>query len=200
MPETQSIEIKLGLVDNITPALVKMILLNHRHFEWTLQGFGMLRTYIGKELRLHVWDSRFQVDDVTQMHTHPWNFRSLVVAGQVENVRYVERPEWQAFDRYEILCGEGGHITSEPEQVYLSAEPPEIYAAGHVYSQEANEIHSSHPLDGTVTLIYREFLDDEDHAYVYCEQGKEWISAEPRAATPAEVGAICQNALERWFA
>lgn len=60
--------------------------------EWTIQGLGMLRTYLGddKTNRLHVWHSGAQVPDVTMMHTHPWAFTSIVLAGLVRDTEYYE--------------------------------------------------------------------------------------------------------------
>lgn len=193
--------------DAVMRSLVKSILEHPEGHGWTLQGFGMLRTYITPELRLHVWDSRFRVKDVSVVHTHPWNFRSTVIAGVVRNMRY-EEADGQGGLRYmrqQILCGPGGGF-SEPDPVEVSLrvvrhwliEPRETYVAGQVYNQLANEIHMSEPEDGTVTLVEREFLADVDHAYVYWRAGKEWVTAEPREATEDEVRQICWRALSRF--
>lgn len=175
--------------------------------EWSLQGFGMLRTYLDEEknLRLHIWDPAFQVEDVDTVHTHPWNFHSFVVAGEVSNTRYTRRNELGAgdlprFREQEILCGPGGCETdTSPKIVGLKAGRPEVYKQGDQYSQLAHEIHISEPKAGTVTIIAREFLHDTEHAYVYIPSGQEWVSAEPRPATHDEVIAICGDALKAWF-
>lgn len=185
-----------------TKQLVKSILEHPGGFEWSLQGFGMLRTYIEPELRLHVWDSRFKVEDVSEMHTHPWHFHSFVVVGQVTNTRFVKpyaNPDGIPFREQEILCGVGGHETDRSKAVKLSVAKIEKIKAGETYSQLAHEIHQSWPEDGTVTIIEREFLDDADHAYVYVPEGQEWVSAEPRPADPGEVESICHHALTTWF-
>lgn len=188
--------------------LVKAILEHPEGHEWSLQGFGMLRTYLGadRNLRLHVWDSRFKVEGVDELHTHPWNFHSYVVAGKVINTRYEKKMigkgfavEGDPYHEQEILCGEGGHKTDTSRPVALRADRPETITECGTYSQLAHEIHRSQPADGTVTIIEREFLDDADHAFVYIPMGAEWVSAEPRAASDEEVKAICSNALETWF-
>lgn len=192
-------------------ALTRSILEHPHDHEWSLQGFGMLRTYLDgdRNLRLHVWDSRFKVKDVDEIHTHPWDFHSYVVAGKVVNQRF----GWLAVEdlldlarvvkvyrQQEILCGPGGHETpAEPQSVVLVPQSREMVLANDRYSQLAHEIHRSQPDDGTVTIIQREFLDDADHAFVYIPEGQEWVSAEPRQATKDEVEEICGNALKRWF-
>jgi hypothetical protein len=183
--------------------LVKKILEQPELYEWSLQGFGMLRTYLAPEVRLHVWDSRYAVDQVTTLHTHPWHLRSQIVAGELVNVRYELLPEGDTeHDRYveqEILCGPGGHATDRQSLVQLRPYQPEHYVEGDEYTQEALEIHESQSADGTVTIIERTFLEDTEHAYVYVPKGKEWISAEPRSAKRSEVFDICQHSLARWF-
>jgi hypothetical protein len=193
---------------DLTKPLVKKILENPSGFDWTLQGLGMLRTYIGSnDLRLHVWDSRFAFPDVSTMHTHPWNFHSLIVAGEVRQVRFVNpeviggTPPSKVFKQQEILCGVGGGPVEGqgPKIVHFSSLSEEVYREGDVYSQLAHEIHSSYPVDGTVTIIEREMLDDTEHAFVYWDVDKEWVTAEPRPATTQEIAVICQNALKSWF-
>lgn len=183
---------------NITKALTKQILEKYGAYEWSLQGFGMLRTYLTPELRLHVWDARFAVKDVSTVHTHPWNFVSLVVAGKVHNYRYAETlTEGTYFAAQKIICGVGGGPVEDPKGVRLVRGMREAYGEGDTYKQNAGEIHRSDPVDGTVTIVEREFLDDTEHAFVFY-QG-EWVSAEPRAATDEEVDKITTNALGRWF-
>lgn len=188
----------------IEKLLVKKILEKPSGHDWSLQGFGMLRLYLSDEVRLHVWDSRYAVDDVSTVHTHPWDFRSLVVAGEIINRRFdeYETPgsEFRSLDgfrRQTIKCGEGGGLVGTPEDVWLRGGTPEVYLEGESYVQAAHEIHASLPRDGTVTIVTREFKEDTEHAYVYFEG--EWVSAEPRRATLGEVITICRRSLERWF-
>lgn len=187
----------------VTKAAVRKILERPLGHEWSLQGFGMLRLYLSDELRMHVWDSRYAAEGVSEVHTHPWNFHSLVVAGKVVNQRLVESEAVEAvrYNRRLILCGTGGGLcdTSPECEVGLLRFPEEVYYEGCEYTQKAEEIHISAPADGTVTVVEREFLDDADHAFVYWPAGTEWGTAEPRTATAGEVQAIAENALKSWF-
>lgn len=187
-----------------TKTLVQHLLEHPQSAEWTLQGFGMLRCYLRPEVRLHVWDSAFRAPDVSDLHTHPWDFRSLVVAGRVRNYRFVESDGTSVEShgaiprrRQTIRCGEGGGLVGEPVDVFLTEQPTEVFEEGESYVQRAEEIHRSLPEDGTVTIIEREFKDDTEHAFVYF-QG-EWVTAEPRPATDAEVQQILSGSLARWF-
>lgn len=188
----------------VTKALVKHLLQHPHSVEWTLQGFGMLRCYFEPELRLHVWDSAFKVPGVSDLHTHPWDFHSLVVAGEVRNYRFLEVAgtslgTGQAIPRRRqtIRCGEGGGLVGDPVDVFLAEQPTETLREGETYTQKAEEIHKSLPEDGTVTVIERGFKEDTEHAYVYFRD--EWVSAEPRPATEAEVQQILAGSLARWF-
>lgn len=201
-------------------AVTKTILMYPRNFEWSTQGFGMLRTYVdhGKKYRLNVWDKSLAVPNVSVIHDHPWSFTSWILSGDFTNVRYdITEPidiEPQGIGNYEppaelpndlwynwqvIRTGPGGG----PEGGYsgycrLRARAPERYAAGSVYHQDPTEIHASVYTDGTVTINDRVRLPDGDHARVFWPAGESWIDAEPRDATPMEVANVTAKALELW--
>lgn len=186
--------------------IVLNILRDPLKHDWSLQGLGMLRTYISPELRLHVWDPRFKFAEVSEMHTHPWNFHSIVIAGEVRNTRFVEVGDDDFLqnaglvNRQQIFCGVGGGLCNETlRQVRLRELEAEVYGSGETYNQLADEIHVSAPAAGTVTLVHREIIGDADHAFVFWPVGEDWVTAEPRPATPEEIEAICSNALITWF-
>lgn len=184
--------------------LAEQILEDPTRYEWSLQGFGMLRFYITQEIRLHIWDSRYRVGNVSGIHTHPWHFTSTVLAGQIEQYRYHRYHTahgLSGFDEYVIRAGEGGGLEGIPTPVLLRRSPLEIVKAGDHYKQRAEEIHLSQPVDGTVTIVFRELADpkDADHAYVYVPAGEEWVSAEPRVATEKEIFDIAARALFKLY-
>lgn len=102
-----------------------------RRNDWSTQGLGMLRLYLSREVRLHVWHSAFRVPSVSDIHDHPWDFRSDIVCGSVRNVRYgivsesecgpvlqdgegnplgaVARPGQPNYTQSTIRCGTGRH-------------------------------------------------------------------------------------------
>lgn len=194
------------LAFNPAHALVKDVLSNPQRHEWTLQGFGMLRTYMQDDVRLHVWDSRFGTG-ASPIHTHPWDFVSYVVVGTVVNRRYGEvsiNPHEQRnnvlpYMRRTIKPGVGLEVLGADVPVLLEPHETEVFKERTWYFQYADEIHESSPHDGSVTLVRRRRGDRSDVARTYYPLGKNWVSGEPRKATPSEVTAICQHSLERWF-
>lgn len=159
----------------------------------------MLRLYLSEEVRLHVWNHEFGFPKASTMHTHPWDFQSLIVAGELKQMRYVKDREGDWFNSATILCGEGGCMMSKPQRIRLAGCQMEHYAEGETYTEKAEEIHESFPTNGTVTLVTRFFKQDRDHAKVFWPVGHVWGSAEPRPATPVEIQRITAYALERWF-
>lgn len=205
---------KEGIVKYVRP-LVHDVLRNWINRKWTLQGFGMLRTYVSKELRLHVWDRRFAVPKVTTIHDHPWDFDSFVISGRIVNTRYRVRPcahtDAQVdalrirapFVKAQIVCGPGtGNdpkaLKAAGDRVWLEPLEPETYGPGDSYWQRSDEVHHTSYADGTVTLVHRQFKADTEHAHVYFKADEEWVSAEPRDATPDEVSQIVDLALSRF--
>lgn len=178
---------------------------------WTLQGFGMLRRHLPDDWRLNVWDSAFRVPDVSRLHDHPWNFESVVLSGELLNVRHSVEPALTSHDAThawaQLKPGPGGgllgQIGSGRERgelglARLVPQPAERYARGQVYSQLRDEVHVSDPSDGCVTLNRRFDRLERDVARVFWPCGTSWVSAEPRQATAAEVREALGRALERW--
>lgn len=173
-----------------TESQVRDVLDHPFEHAWTIQGLGMLRTYLDpwEVERLHIWDTGTAVEDVSTIHDHPWDFRSRIVAGEIRNQRFViDGSELAAeFLTAKIRCGAGGGLISDPVPVRICSEGVERYGPGDQYSQRAPELHESFPSRGAVTVISREFRTDRDVATV-CWRTGEWVSAEPRPATRAEV-------------
>jgi hypothetical protein len=189
-------------------ALVYSILLKPSQHAWTVQGVGMLRTYIGrgKEHRLNVWHSALAVPNVSLIHDHPWHFASWILNGTMLNVRFIEHPErygdgfpvGDLFEFMRIKCGPGGGPAGESGVTRLQAVESEQYRAGGFYAQQSHEIHMTAFDDGTVTLNERVMLDDCDHARVFWAAGKQWVDAEPRVATQQEIQMATRAALGSW--
>jgi hypothetical protein len=183
---------------------IQAILLNADKLEWTIQGFGMLRMHFSDRFRLNIWDSRYRVLNVSMIHTHPWNFESLVVVGEVQNIRYdVDTiPTNGTKPYYRALIKPGVTFDGSMDDtkiVHLEHyDLQERITEGCVYRQEAHETHMSLPVDGTITLNDRTRVG-EDVAYVYWPLGEEWVSAKPRIATQEEVRDITRYSLETYF-
>lgn len=191
---------------SFTKPLVEHILRNAAKHEWSIQGFGMIRTYLGpksnpKEIRLNIWDSSLAVPNVSTIHDHPWDFSSEIVAGCFVNVRY-DVPEnfsslTHSYIKIKTGIGGGYDPNAIPGAAGLLARRPELYMEGDVYTQIAREIHESIPYDGTVTINRR--VGDTEKARVFWPYGTAWVDAIPRKAQIYEVETITQRALRKWF-
>jgi hypothetical protein len=177
----------------ITESAINDILANPFDREWTIQGFGMLRTYLDDEQvqRLHIWDTSAAVEDVSTIHDHPWDFTSLILRGAIRNQRFAlhemgESDTGKPFTSAQIRCGVGGGLLSDPRPVRICSLGVEAYGPGDTYSMLAPELHESFPSRGAVTVIKRSFKADRDIATVCWKTGA-WVSAEPRSATRAEI-------------
>jgi hypothetical protein len=177
--------------------------------EWSVQGFGMMRTYLGppnnpKELRLNVWHSALAVPNVSTIHDHPWHFDSVILAGKFYNQRFAVIPSETTtaeptHDFMVIKTGEGGGAIDQPIQsCILRPTRPEIMGPGNEYNQQAEEVHETRYEDGAVTLNIRRKVGDGEHARVFWPHNTDWVDAEPRAATPEEIKLVTEAALARF--
>jgi hypothetical protein len=192
--------------NTVQAELVKRILERADQFPWTIQGLGMMRLYLGKMGRIHIWDARIRVPNVSVIHTHFWHLKSTILSGAICNKRYeiattAEDKDWGLpMKRQRIVTGEGGGLIGDPEVVRLyQRHPPEFYESGDCYEQQGFEIHETSFQSGTVTLLERPLgKQGEETAYVFWPAAEEWVSAEPRPATPNEMNMVAQHALSRW--
>lgn len=181
-------------------ALIKTVLANPHLHEWTTQGLGMLRMYLRPEIRIHVWHEDLRIDQVSDLHTHPWDFVSLVINGSIRDLQFMETHSVDelAYLRQVIKCGEGGGLVGDPIETGLSEMKSARYNTGSSYVLTSAIIHRSIPSTGAVTLCQRRFKEDQDHAFVYWPNDEVWVSAEPREATEREINTACMTALDNW--
>lgn len=171
--------------------------------EWIVQGFGFIRTYFGpaenpKRFRLNVWNKALAVPNVSSIHTHPWDFASLIIAGGMSNIRYRESTHHTHHVAKMGTGVEGCGIDVESiKDVGLVQLRPEMYAPGDTYRQYADEIHETFYLDGTVTLNER--TGDTGTALTYWPSGTNWVDARPRVALSSEVSETITHSLRKWF-
>lgn len=177
-------------------------------YAWTVQGFGMIRTYLDdeKQFRLNVWDDRLRVPRVSDIHDHPWDFTSWVLVGRITNQRYSVLSSSEAppilpadmvpaelFRHVQIVTGEGGGPTGPAGNRWLQPRELESYGPTTGYSQDREEVHRTIAMPGTVTINDRSSATAQHTANIYWEEG-DWVNAEPRPATKAEVYSAIEQA------
>ena len=165
---------------------------------WMIQGLGMLQLKLDdtRNRRLHVWDSRYEIPDHTEIHNHPWDFKSTVLNGAIFNTTYSVREfGWtKTHKRITIKCGPDACIPSEPVDVGLRFFAENTYKKGKSYKMEKSRPHSTWQAPGTITLIERSNHDPENKADIFYPIGGSWVSAEFRKATKEEINDILSEA------
>ncbi len=189
---------------NIQSALVRSILEHWESYEWTVQGFGFIRTKLFDVGRIHVWDSILTVPRVSTLHEHPWPLKSTIISGELINQRFVaveDDYEWHVnYMHSNLATGEGGGLLGDAAPQRLRPLTAEVLTPGMEYAQDPRQIHRSIAQDGTVTLMARPQGPPLQKTSVYWPAGTHWISAEPRPALASEVETVIEYALMRWNA
>jgi hypothetical protein len=184
-------------------AAVKHMLEHPYNFDWTVQGFGMMRAYLpgpvyDKQFRINIWDGTLAVPNVSVIHDHPWAFKSWIINGRFTNVRYIPNERLGvAYNYMTIKTGVGGGPSGPPKVMRLLESAPEAYWTGDTYQQAPTEIHRSVPMDHTVTLNERTRVGDGEHARVFWPYKEQWVDAMPREARLHDMYVV-QKALECW--
>lgn len=192
---------------------VKEILLHWMEYEWQVQGFGMLRTYLegDGEPRLQIWDQRLAVWGNGAIHDHPWHFRSRIIAGTLFNQRYRrfnsedidligKQYEFSWYNELKIQPGEnGGALDEKPRRTQLRAEPIEVYSKNEEYTMLADELHITRYANGTVTMIERERMRAADTASSLWKGDIDWTFFRPRSATQQETAKVIGDCLYNWW-
>ena len=136
------------------------------------------------------------MDKVSAIHDHRWDFESLVLRGRVENRKYNVVKGEVNYVEGRVMCGPNPvhRGARDTRGVCLQFQSRATYTRGDSYQMYSDELHSSHPEDGTITVCMRRSASKGDDALVYWPIGEDWVSAEPRIATPEEVKDILYRA------
>lgn len=177
--------------------ILTLHILDHAsEFEWSVQGFGMLRLYIRKIGRLHIWDRRLRYPGVSMVHNHSWDLRSTIISGSLTNIIYVPtQAGGQMYAGKRLITGYHTTDVHPLEPVRLTGKK-RYYLPGEIYEQQASVIHETDAEDGTITLMERED-NEQGQADVYWPAGTEWGTARPHRARPDEIVPIVASALDR---
>jgi len=184
----------------IAQAFLKPILYRPMDRDWTVQGFGMIRTYLDPEQRwrLNVWDDRLRAPEVSLIHDHPWSFTSHVLVGRIRNRRYAcdDDSSYPTHFYKRIKTGPDGADASGELTCQLACKGLESYDSGMKYSQLLNEVHETEAVRGTVTLNDRTPPIESYTTRVFWQiDHHKWTSTRPRPATRDEVMLATEAAL-----
>lgn len=187
-------------------ALVGLILAQPFKFQWSVQGLGMLRLYVGKVGRIHIWDDRLEAPNVSKIHNHSWPLRSTIIAGTLRNQRYYEtynvadpQPNLQAYFKQRAITGFKFEFQGPPVLTMLLPRGLETYGPGDVYEQSPAEPHYTDADRGTITIMERPSDGDTGQADVYWPVNETWGSAVPHPATPEQIEMVTRHAWDLHF-
>jgi hypothetical protein len=191
--------LRLATIQILDAAIGQIDHYHQLYGDWSVQGMGLLRLYIRKLGRLHIWDDALRYPNVSMIHTHSWDLVSTIVAGSLTNIRYVEAvpggPNGAPFRKQTIVCGYNTRTASPVVDTNLVPFPLETLLPGDLYRQRASEIHKTVARNGTVTIMERH-EEGEGKADVFWPSDCTWGDAKPRRATLDEVRTTVQKALE----
>jgi hypothetical protein len=181
--------------ETLSKALVFTILRHAEDFPWRMQDIGLmgLRLDDQREHRIHVWDPSYSEGD-PPIHDHPYDFTSIVIAGELTNSRYVEDPAGDEYIRFRYSLATEDQRWSDTVQLSATSES---VAEGGEYRQLADELHASWPLPGTVTAMRCSWGEPRELTVCLRDESS-WRSGQARTATREEVKAFTAKALERF--
>ena len=155
--------------------------------------------YHGKglpSLRLHIWWNATQ--DVNDVHNHPWDFKSSVISGAIENRVFVTRkskPASHAGDIYNHYKIHHSKLYGIKEVVFVDkCELQETvlsrYESGQSYFQRSNTVHTVSPISKSgvcSTLVLQDlFINNQCDIFTATEFSKKEVNL----FTQSEVKAI----------
>ncbi|MGO8859506.1 MAG: hypothetical protein ACLQRH_01850 [Acidimicrobiales bacterium] len=184
-------------MERLGKVLVRNILEHALEYPWRYQDIGLLvlRLDERREYALHVW-APDRCIGTPPIHDHPFDFVSRIIVGELTNARYAENPSGTKYLRERYSPSDEESRTTD--YVQLSSEV-ETFGEGDAYAQLADELHDSHQLPGTVTIIHRAaFREVSELTVCRLDEKAAWVSGASRAPTSAEVTDITKQALT-WF-
>lgn len=176
--------------------LALFILHHAAQFTWTVRGSGRtLRLDLSDSTCLHIWCPSRAIDGVSLRHDHPWNMISIVLLGRLVNhtFRATKTGTHTHYVRG-IECGMQGSLLGDEETCRLKPTGNRLVEAGQEYRERFDVIHESNPVEGTVTLVNRSFVEGYVPR-VFWPIGTARQHVQPRYATPEEVKDFVEAAL-----
>jgi hypothetical protein len=178
--------------------LARAILRAPHNYVWKLQGMGKFQLDLDENTSLHVWNNAQRFPNVSMIHTHPWNFTSTILWGELTNILYSETTVHSAEDythKWTEVNLDIGRLEVPSYHTRLTGKEL-LYRSGSVYHQYAHEIHETKIIPGTVTICTRNRFGDNRTARVFWPKDRTFGSAMPRLATPVEIATMAKLALE----
>lgn len=205
------------LEDDVYPFLKDAVLttLESPHLrEWTVQGFGMMRTYFGpdKTWRLNIYHPDLAVPNVSTVHNHPWSFHSWIMAGTLTNRQFHwtkhkpvhMAPDYERMHGARIMTGIKSNVGGPGKggvapqfEAWVIEHATRSMQAGEHYFMDSTAVHETQYTPFCVSLNRRVIApgDTGEHADVFWPHDTKWVSAKPRLARTRETRFLTRGAL-----
>ena len=184
-------------MERLDKVFVRNILEHALDYPWRYQDIGLLvlRLDEHREHALHVW-APDRCIGTPPIHDHPYDFVSRIIVGELTNARYLEDPSGLKYSRERYAPSNEESRTTDYVQLSCDVE---TFKEGDEYAQMADELHDSHQLPGTVTIIQRApFREGSELTVCRLDEKAAWVSGASRPPTAPEVSDITNQALN-WF-
>lgn len=171
-------------------------LTNPEDYEWSVQGLGMLRAYLTEDraTRLQIWLKELQLASATSIHTHPWDFESIIYRGELINRTYAEVPGHK-FDCYVINTGPTARPLSH-SKIDLEITQNRKLTEGQSYYQPKEVPHLTLFSQGAISIIHRLDYSKSDGLAKSYGVGP-WVSAAPQDVSWREARSLITYAMKQ---
>jgi len=181
---------------NTDRALVRQILERATAYPWTV-ATGRLTLMLEKDgVCINLFHERFE-QPWTRVHTHTMDFRSRIIAGSMRHRRYSRAARPEDLDDATEYGYQRLSLANEPLEsgtCFLAELTDERYVAVDEYEIAAPEIHRADAVDGTVTLVTRQFLTNPQDVCAF------WPLPLPAANPAFSYGALADAELVKEMA
>ena len=153
---------------------------------FAMQKLGVLRFQVPTDEHpdraLHLWNRDLKDRSASDIHSHPFDFSSIVLAGRIVNTQYEAVGRFKGpYFGWVIRPGPNVTVTDRKQYALLLHDVDTIFA-GSSYRMDASEIHHTAFEDGTVTVVTKRRGKLADEAMVF-DRNEEWGNAAPEFAT-----------------
>jgi hypothetical protein len=169
-------------------ALVRLILPRSKELDWRMGTTGVLSIALSENVSINIFDHETAVDGAADYHSHWYDFRSVIIAGQLDHFRYCLGRE--GVPVMGQRAGMDHKPVGDPFQTCLTELAPESYLPGDSYVISAPEIHRVVAAPGTVTLVTRQHKTSPDSYCIFRRPG-----AIPRKAVPRSLDSFVELGL-----
>lgn len=174
--------VNLELASAVT--IVKHVLMHVNDVKWRLGTTGVFTITLSDDLVINIFDHDQAVPGRADYHSHWYDFKSDIIAGQLRHFRYVR--DETGFDVFGQEVSMTHQPTGSPVALALRECPCETYLPGDSYEITAPEIHRVIADPGTVTLVTRQRKTSPTGYRIFKNQFSQEPAGSPQQVPPEQ--------------